>query len=527
MTGLSFSVEKPVQAASPNRMDIACFVGLVELRDSVARDEIDDWLYQQGWLNSAAGFKATHHRDSALVLRDVPIPVDNWESFDRLFAWETRAYGQGLNGAAYLATAVRSFFAQGGRNCYVVRIARPLAADASDIDRQALLAQLLPGYPSLLNSHPAQRSSWRGVGHILGLPDVSLLCLPDLPDLLRSTPAEVDLQASPAPAAAEQFVICSDPVAAPPTDNLLDQLPAPTSHLAGYQNWANAIHQIAVLLARHRRDVQLVAALPLPDADSSASKDLLGFLHEQGWLAGNLDSNNSIASSFVQLAYPWLKTSASDWLPAGIEPPDGALAGLLARNAITRGAYRSITGIEQKDVQNLHPQLSQRQIQAKYAKAASNASPTAALRERLSLFGFTPDGISLLSDVTSTNTLAHRSAQISRIISMILRAARQAGEEYVFDNNGEQLWAQLVQRMNDVLRLLYNLGALRGKEPEDAWFVRCDRSTMSQQDIDSGRVIAQIQFEPAASIESIEVILAMHQGSSPNLASIGITQAVA
>ena len=91
----------------------------------------------------------------------------------------------------------------------------------------------------------------------------------------------------------------------------------------------------------------------------------------------------------------------------------------------------------------------------------------------------------------------------------------------------ERLWAALTQRLNDVLRVLYDLGALRGKNPEDAFFVRCDRSTMTQQDLDNGRVVAQVHFEPAASIESIEVLLSMQQNGSVSLSTIGIDQAVA
>ena len=50
---------------------------------------------------------------------------------------------------------------------------------------------------------------------------------------------------------------------------------------------------------------------------------------------------------------------------------------------------------------------------------------------------------------------------------------------------------------------------------------------MSQQDLDSGRVVAEIQFDPAASIESIAVILSMQQSGQVSLESIGIEQAVA
>jgi hypothetical protein len=251
-------------------------------------------------------------------------------------------------------------------------------------------------------------------------------------------------------------------------------------------------------------------------------------MHRESWLSGSLDTNSkSIASAFVQLCYPWLRTAGSELLPQRLEPGDASLAGMLARNAISRGAYRSVNGLRQSDVRELHPRLRQADIFAANARAALDASPQTPLIERVSLFGNTVDAIGVLSDVTTSNTTAHRPANVNRIISMVRRTVQRAGEGYAFDSSGERLWAAITQRLNDVLRLLFDLGALRGKQPEDAYFVRCDRSTMSQQDLDAGRVIAQIHFEPAASIESIEVVLAMQQNGTVSLESVGREQAVA
>jgi phage tail sheath protein FI len=63
--------------------------------------------------------------------------------------------------------------------------------------------------------------------------------------------------------------------------------------------------------------------------------------------------------------------------------------------------------------------------------------------------------------------------------------------------------------MSELMAGLLRAGALRGATPEAAFDVRCDRSTMSQSDIDSGRVIARIQFDAALPIEQITVVLAL------------------
>ncbi len=531
MKGLSFQSQKPAVAGSPNRMDIACFVGLIDMREDAAHSDIDQWLFEQSWLNSTQNYDppyshqktATYHRAEAEELLDIPVPIESWERFTQLFKWDQREFNSDLSGATYLGAAVRSFFAQGGRKCYVVRVASPLSLLANEIDRRQLIAKLAPGFPGQVSSITSDRSSWTGVGHLLGLPDVTMLCLPDLPDLVRITVTDIATNIPVQRTQPEQFVVCSDPVAALLPDNLLEAMQAPTSDVDGFTLWSNVIHQLAQFLADERRDVQLIAAIPLPDKSTEELSDWFGFMHGESWFNGNLNSNSSIASAFVQLCYPWLRSAGSDLLPQHLEPSDGSLAGLLARNAITRGAYRSVTGLSQSDVRDIYPALSRQRQFASYPNATTNG----VLIDRVSLFGHTLDGIQVLSDVTTSNASAHRPANVNRIISMVVRTARFAGQEYVFESNGERLWAEITQRLNDVLRILFDLGALRGKEPEDAYYVRCDKTTMSQQDLDSGRVIAEVQFEPAASIESITVILSIQQSGSVSLESIGVEQAVA
>lgn len=545
MRGLNFQIQKPVVTNSPNRMDIACFVGLIELREDPPRDDINQWLFQQSWRNLAKGFSATFHRVSAEQLLDIPVPIESWERFSQLFNWDQRQFTADITGAGYLAMAVHSFFAQGGRKCYVVRVDDPLPLAATATQREAKIGKLLPGYDGSTSSNPNDRKTWHGVGHLLGLPDVTTLAVPDLPDLLRSEIIAIDTDISTPAGPDEQFVVCSDPVAAPPQDKAVTRLPAPACDDSGYDQWTKVIHQLAEFISRYRRDVQLVAAIPLPASSGETTPNLMALMESQNWLKGSMESSdNFIASAFVQLCYPWLRSAGSELLPQRLEPPDGVLTGMLARNALTRGAYRSVNGIRQNSVSAVHPTLSREEIYGLYPQAlppefvtdglsekefaaAFNRLSRAALIDRVSLFGQSIDSISLLSDVTTSNFSAHRPANVNRIITMIVRSAQIAGEEYAFDSNGEGLWAQITRRLNDVLRILFDLGALRGKQPEDAYLVRCNRSTMSQLDLDSGRVIAEIHFEPAASIESIDVILAMQQNGIVSFDTIGRSQAVA
>jgi hypothetical protein len=58
--------------------------------------------------------------------------------------------------------------------------------------------------------------------------------------------------------------------------------------------------------------------------------------------------------------------------------------------------------------------------------------------------------------------------------------------------NDEKLWREVQGSLANLLTVEWRTGRLRGARPDEAYFVRCDRSTMSQSDIDSGRLICLV-----------------------------------
>ena len=73
----------------------------------------------------------------------------------------------------------------------------------------------------------------------------------------------------------------------------------------------------------------------------------------------------------------------------------------------------------------------------------------------------------------------------------------------VFEPNGEALWANVRRTIEDFLLNEWQSGALLGDKPEKAYFVRCDRSTMSQNDLDNGRLICLIGVAPLKPAEFV------------------------
>ena len=205
---------------------------------------------------------------------------------------------------------------------------------------------------------------------------------------------------------------------------------------------------------------------------------------------------------FVQLAWPWLRTQASVDLPEALEPADGVLAGLLAAGSLQQGTFRSVAGEfsvpRLADVQHGEPVP---------AWGLAHAPVADALGRQVCVFAPQPGGWALQSDVVPGVGEAWRFGGTGRLMGCLLRTCRCAGEAVVFGANGEALWAQLQRTIESVLMGFFREGAFAGARASEAFDVRCDRTTMSQADLDNGRLIVQVRVRPALSVEHISVNL--------------------
>jgi phage tail-like protein len=75
----------------------------------------------------------------------------------------------------------------------------------------------------------------------------------------------------------------------------------------------------------------------------------------------------------------------------------------------------------------------------------------------------------------------------------------------VFEPNGPSLWERIRASVTDFLLGLFHQGALAGDKPEEAFFVRCDGSTMTQQEIDQGTVKLVVGFAPLRPAEFVVI----------------------
>ena len=526
---LVFDTAAPPPAADPRRADVACFVGHVGRRagrplSAAHRAQLDAAGWVQGpWRRG---------EDELQSLLNLPLALDSFSAFDELYAWDRRPLRAGSSEtcACPLGAAVRSFFARGGRRAVVLRVGDPWpvveTAAAHTAARRERIRRLLPemsggdSSPQLFAPHDPRL--WQGAHHLAGLREPSLLLLPDLPDICGLPPpgpaAEV-----PMPAVPTAFVECStnEPRR---DDSTLARLPAPRLDDAGYALWAETLRLARRLLARRElRETLLVAALPLPRPETRGSSavhaqvDMPAFLRALDVIPDPFRpappaDDPGARSAFLQLAWPWLATRAATDLPQGLEAPDGALAGLIAAGAVAQGSFRSVAGDfslpRLRDVGGTEPQPNW---------GAAEDTPDALLARHVCVFAPQPGGYALQSDVTPSADPAWRFGGASRLMGSLLRTARAAGDALAFELNGPATWAQVRRSMEQLFEAFWREGAFGGRNADEAYAVRCDRQTMTQADLDAGRLVVEISVLPAASIERITVVLALNTAGAAAL----------
>ena len=92
----------------------------------------------------------------------------------------------------------------------------------------------------------------------------------------------------------------------------------------------------------------------------------------------------------------------------------------------------------------------------------------------------------------------------------------QAGLAFAIgEPNAEPLWNSVRLTASNYLMTLFLDGTLKGSKPEEAYFVRCDRSTMTQNDIDNGRIIVVVGFAPTQPAEFVVIDIALLTTTQP------------
>lgn len=188
----------------------------------------------------------------------------------------------------------------------------------------------------------------------------------------------------------------------------------------------------------------------------------------------------ALRSTRAAYYYPWVLISESAGPGTIAIPPCGHTAGIYARTDSQRGVWRAPAGQEILGITGLDQLLTDEQDQALNAVAVN---PLRYFPER---------GNVVWGARTTSSDPEWKYINIRRYF-IYLEQSIDSGTKWVtFENNGEQLWSAVRQSVSDFLLKEWKNSALQGSTPDQAYFVRCDQTTMTQNDIDNGRLIIEV-----------------------------------
>jgi len=102
-----------------------------------------------------------------------------------------------------------------------------------------------------------------------------------------------------------------------------------------------------------------------------------------------------------------------------------------------------------------------------------------------------------------------------RRLLIFLEQSMDIGLQWVvFEPNAEPLWARVKRTITNFLTTVWRNGALEGTKPEEAFFVKCDHTTMTQDDIDNGRLIVVIGVAPVRPAEFVIIRIGLWTAGS-------------
>jgi len=85
----------------------------------------------------------------------------------------------------------------------------------------------------------------------------------------------------------------------------------------------------------------------------------------------------------------------------------------------------------------------------------------------------------------------------------------------VFEPNDDTTWSRVRRSVESFLLRVWRDGALMGLTPDEAFFVKCDRTTMTQDDIDNGRLICYIGIAPVKPAEFVIFRISQKTADAP------------
>jgi phage tail sheath protein FI len=236
-----------------------------------------------------------------------------------------------------------------------------------------------------------------------------------------------------------------------------------------------------------------------------APVNMATFAQAQTWIGGPaspLRSRNA-ALYFPRLREPDpLKGGVVQTFPAG-----GALAGIYARTDSERGVWKAPAGTAALLVgpTGLSYTLTDPE-NGTLNPLGLNCLRTFSVIGNVAWGARTARGADALAD-------EYKYIPVRRLALFLEESLYRGTQWVVFEPNDEPLWAQIRLNLGAFMHTLYALGAFQGTSPRDAYFVKCDKETTTQNDIDLGRVNIIVGFAPLKPAEFVIIQIQQKAGA--------------
>lgn len=216
----------------------------------------------------------------------------------------------------------------------------------------------------------------------------------------------------------------------------------------------------------------------------------------------SITSEFTRTSKYAAVYYPWIKVFDPLSKVQKLKPPGGYIAGIYARSDTERGVHKAPANEQVRGAMELEFPIT------KGDQGMLNPKGINAIRF------FPGRGILVWGARTAIIDPLWKYINVRRLFIFIEKSIEKNTQWVVFEPNNEKLWARVRATITQFLTKVWKDGALMGTKAEEAFFVKCDRTTMTQDDIDNGRLICVIGIAPVKPAEFVIFRIAQWQGGS-------------
>lgn len=439
------------------------------------------------------------------------------------FADYSRQFG-GLDHRSYLGYAVYHFFANGGQQAYIVRLAGAGNAPATLSDPTSGTAVLTftarnPGvwanqYGISVTNNTGGGGKFRiqvfdmsGTAPVVVESFENLSMLPADPRFVQSVIGDqssyVTLVATgtgvPPDLAATKMAGGNDGAQLTPSDGSGAFETALTFPTGGF-NLLDRVDLFNILCVPGENDPPTLSALEgfchdrraMLIVDSAPNDTADGLKNGP---ASALLGDNAANAAFY---FPWVLAPDPQQSNAVKPfPPCGFMAGIWARIDGTRGVWKAPAGTEASltGISGLAVQLTDKE------NGLLNPSAVNCIRN-FNVYGTVAWGARTLQGNDQLGS-QWKYVPVRRTALFLEESLYRALKWVVFEPNDEPLWAQIRLNVGAFMQTLFRQGAFQGQSPKDAYFVKCDKETTTQNDINLGIVNIVVGFAPLKPAEFV------------------------